>query len=77
MQFHELSREDQIYALVQSMRYLVAEGFAFAKPLENLTYQEMADIASNILDDKQDSLPQDTRDQILDEAIQYGKEFGY
>lgn len=76
MQFHELSREDKIHALVQSMRYLVAEGFTFAKPLANLTYQEMEVIASELLD-KQDNLPQETRNQILDEAIQYGKEFGY
>lgn len=76
MQFHELSRDAKIHALVQSMRYLVAEGFEFAKPIANLTYREMEAVASHILDN-QDNLPQETREQILDEAVQYGKEFGY
>lgn len=76
MQFHELSRDGKIQALVQSMSYLVAEGFDFAKPLANLTYRELETVASHLLDNK-DNLPQETREQILDEAVQYGKEFGY
>lgn len=76
MQFHELSRDNKIQALVQSMKYLVAEGFDFAKPLANLTYRELEAVASHLLDNK-DNLLQETREQILDEAVQYGKEFGY